>query len=237
MSGRPRSRITRLERRPPQRPARVARARTARPRSPGCRARARARRRSPRRPPPPASRCRAMRGSVGRSPPAPRRRFDLALTWRRRSAHRRAPSVGRHAHAKLLTSIAALALHGRSSPPAEARRSNTASAQSERRRDSPPGDIPDNQAFVRYPAGGDYSVKVPEGWARSAARRRRRPSPTSSTAIRLRGVAGARAADRRREASCRARTVKAFPPSVSRRAPAGHAVRITYLAPRAPQRR
>jgi hypothetical protein len=35
---------------------------------------------------------------------------------------------------------------------------------------SPPGDIPDNQAFVRYtPPGGGYSVKVPEGWARTAA--------------------------------------------------------------------
>jgi hypothetical protein len=32
---------------------------------------------------------------------------------------------------------------------------------------SPPGDIPDNQAFVAYsPAGSDYTVKVPEGWAR-----------------------------------------------------------------------
>jgi len=34
---------------------------------------------------------------------------------------------------------------------------------------SPPGDIPDNQVFVRYrPPGADYSVKVPEGWARSS---------------------------------------------------------------------
>jgi hypothetical protein len=35
---------------------------------------------------------------------------------------------------------------------------------------SPPGDIPDNQAYVAYsPPGADYSVKVPEGWARAAA--------------------------------------------------------------------
>ncbi len=35
---------------------------------------------------------------------------------------------------------------------------------------SPAGDIPDDQAFVAYsPPGADYSVKVPEGWARSAA--------------------------------------------------------------------
>jgi hypothetical protein len=35
---------------------------------------------------------------------------------------------------------------------------------------SPPGDIPDNQAFVRYHApGAPFTVKVPEGWSRSAA--------------------------------------------------------------------
>jgi hypothetical protein len=34
---------------------------------------------------------------------------------------------------------------------------------------SPPGDIPDNQAFVAYsPPGGGYTVKVPEGWARTS---------------------------------------------------------------------
>ena len=33
---------------------------------------------------------------------------------------------------------------------------------------SPAGDIPDNQAFVRYsPPGAGFSVKVPEGWSRS----------------------------------------------------------------------
>lgn len=35
---------------------------------------------------------------------------------------------------------------------------------------NPAGDIPDDQAFVRYSApGGGYSVKVPEGWARTSA--------------------------------------------------------------------
>src|SRR5215470_17775578 len=34
---------------------------------------------------------------------------------------------------------------------------------------SPAGDIPDNQAFVAYaPPGATYSVKVPEGWSRTA---------------------------------------------------------------------
>lgn len=33
---------------------------------------------------------------------------------------------------------------------------------------NPPGDIPDNQAYVAYrPTGAPVSVKVPEGWARS----------------------------------------------------------------------
>ncbi|WP_426571687.1 hypothetical protein [Aquihabitans sp. McL0605] len=31
-----------------------------------------------------------------------------------------------------------------------------------------PGDIPDNQVFVAYtPPGANYSIKVPEGWART----------------------------------------------------------------------
>jgi hypothetical protein len=32
---------------------------------------------------------------------------------------------------------------------------------------NPPGDIPDNQAFVPYAAAGGFSVSVPEGWSRS----------------------------------------------------------------------
>ncbi|MFF3577819.1 hypothetical protein [Streptomyces mirabilis] len=32
---------------------------------------------------------------------------------------------------------------------------------------NPPGDIPDNQAYVAFrPSGGAFTVKVPEGWAR-----------------------------------------------------------------------
>jgi hypothetical protein len=33
---------------------------------------------------------------------------------------------------------------------------------------SPPGDIPDNQAFVVYKSAGAYALKVPEGWARTS---------------------------------------------------------------------
>jgi hypothetical protein len=32
---------------------------------------------------------------------------------------------------------------------------------------NPPGDIPDSQVFVTYSAKSGYSLKVPEGWARS----------------------------------------------------------------------
>ena len=35
---------------------------------------------------------------------------------------------------------------------------------------NPPGDIPDNQAYVAFtPPGGGFSVKIPEGWASSTA--------------------------------------------------------------------
>lgn len=35
---------------------------------------------------------------------------------------------------------------------------------------NPPGDIPDSQVYVAYaPAGGHFTIKVPEGWTRSTA--------------------------------------------------------------------
>lgn len=35
---------------------------------------------------------------------------------------------------------------------------------------NPAGDIPDNQAYVRFaPPGGGFSLKVPEGWSRSSS--------------------------------------------------------------------
>lgn len=34
---------------------------------------------------------------------------------------------------------------------------------------NPPGDIPDNQAFVTFKSPMGFSIKVPEGWARSEA--------------------------------------------------------------------
>jgi len=101
---------------------------------------------------------------------------------------------------------------------------------------SPPGDIPDNQAFVRYtPSGASYSVKVPEGWARSAAggavtftdklNRVRLERASASAAPTLSQV-------RRSELPKLARSVRGFKPgtvTVVKRT-AGPAIRITYLA-------
>src|SRR3954452_15649554 len=101
---------------------------------------------------------------------------------------------------------------------------------------SPPGDIPDNQAYVAYsPPGADYSVKVPEGWSR-------RSSGGAVTftdklnAIRMEeaAVRGAPsvAAAKRAELAALANKVKDFKPgsvSVVKRS-AGRAVRLTYLA-------
>jgi putative hemolysin len=48
--------------------------------------------------------------------------------------------------------------------------STTVAGSSSGAESSPPGDIPDDQAFVAYtPPTGTYTVKVPEGWARTDA--------------------------------------------------------------------
>jgi hypothetical protein len=58
----------------------------------------------------------------------------------------------------LLAVAALLAACGGSSTPAAPAGSDN----------SPPGDIPDNQAFVTFtPPGAKFSVKVPEGWSQS----------------------------------------------------------------------
>jgi len=55
------------------------------------------------------------------------------------------------------------------SPPASTATSSSPAPQSHATENSPPGDIPDNQVFVRYrPPGAAFTVKVPEGWARSS---------------------------------------------------------------------
>jgi hypothetical protein len=101
---------------------------------------------------------------------------------------------------------------------------------------SPAGDIPDNQAYVAYsPPGADYSVKVPEGWARSTA-----GGAVTFTdklnAIRMeegaaKGPASVAAA-KRSQLPALAKQVKGYKAGgvtlVKRRS--GPAVRITYLA-------
>jgi hypothetical protein len=103
---------------------------------------------------------------------------------------------------------------------------------------SPPGDIPDNQAFVAYrPPRGGYSVKVPEGWSRIAS-----GGAVTFTdklnSIRMQSGSGARltAAKARSELPQLAQTVKGFQQprvGVVKRT-AGPAVRITYVADASP---
>jgi hypothetical protein len=101
---------------------------------------------------------------------------------------------------------------------------------------SPAGDIPDNQAFVSYsPPASHYSVKVPEGWARTSANRAVTFSDKLN-AISMQEVAAnapltvARASQT--EVPKLAQTVKGFQAgkvdSVTRQG--GTAVRISYLA-------
>jgi hypothetical protein len=101
---------------------------------------------------------------------------------------------------------------------------------------SPAGDIPDNQAYVAYsPPGAGFSVKVPEGWARTSA------GGVTSFTDKLNTV---RMQTTRAPAALTAAAAKRTAvPTLSRQVPgfknakvstvtrkAGGAVRITYLA-------
>jgi hypothetical protein len=101
---------------------------------------------------------------------------------------------------------------------------------------SPAGDIPDNQAYVAYaPPAGGFTVKVPEGWSRSAAGGAVTFTDKRNT-IRVETKAAqapltARDA-RQTELPKLASSVSGFQPgkvtTVARKA--GTAVRITYMA-------
>src|SRR5436190_2531619 len=101
---------------------------------------------------------------------------------------------------------------------------------------SPPGDIPDNQAFVRFtPPGGGFSVKVPEGWAqRKAGGAVAFTDKLNTIRIESRAASAPLTVQKARggELSSLAHSVKGFKAgkvsTVSRKA--GTAVRITYLA-------
>ncbi|MGI8511053.1 MAG: hypothetical protein ACR2NH_00305 [Solirubrobacteraceae bacterium] len=101
---------------------------------------------------------------------------------------------------------------------------------------SPAGDIPDDQAFVAYsPRGSGFSLRVPEGWSRSAS-----GAAVTFTdklnAIRMETVSAraplTRGEAARSEVPKLSRTVRGFAPltvSTVKRA-AGSAVRVTYMA-------
>jgi hypothetical protein len=101
---------------------------------------------------------------------------------------------------------------------------------------SPPGDIPDNQAFVRFaPAGQGFSVEVPEGWSqRSASGAVTFTDKLNAIRLESRRASSAPtvAAARSRDVRALARSVTGFRldklTEVSRTA--GRAVRIVYLA-------
>lgn len=102
----------------------------------------------------------------------------------------------------------------------------------------PPGDIPDNQAFVTYRAAG-YALKVPEGWRRT----QKKASVTFSDKYNSIQVVASRAATRptvrsatRFELVRLRRRVRGFaqPKVASVRRPAGAVVLITYRATSAP---
>ena len=104
------------------------------------------------------------------------------------------------------------------------------------REQSPPGDIPDNQVFVRFtPHGSNFSVRVPEGWARSSAGGGVSFTDKLNT-IQMQELPASAAltveAAKQNELPKLAQTVRGFRAgtvtTVTR--PAGHAVRITYLA-------
>src|SRR4051812_29442333 len=96
---------------------------------------------------------------------------------------------------------------------------------------SPPGDIPDNQAYVAYsPPGADYSVKVPEGWARTAA------AGAVTFTDKLNAIRMEEHAAKGTSVTALARSGERAKPgkvSIVRRN-SGPAVRIAYLAPGRP---
>jgi hypothetical protein len=124
--------------------------------------------------------------------------------------------------------------------PASASAAAAAPANVTAKETNPSGDIPDNQAYVAYaPPRAGYSVKVPEGWSRTAS-----GGAVTFTdklnAVRLEEVAAPAAPTiagvRRTLLSQLARTERGFRAGtvtmVARHA--GPAVRITYLARSAP---
>lgn len=102
---------------------------------------------------------------------------------------------------------------------------------------NPAGDIPDSQAFVPYsPPGGGYSVKVPEGWARTNGQSGVVSFTDKLNRIQMQAVSAKAALTttgaQHTELPTLAKAVPGFAqPSVSTvKRSAGDAVRITYQA-------
>ena len=99
---------------------------------------------------------------------------------------------------------------------------------------SPPGDIPDNQAFVTY-RGAGFSLKTPEGWVRAGAARSVTFSDKyNAITVQVRALATAPtvASATRSEVPRLASTVNGFARgtvTIVRRA-SGRAILITYRA-------
>jgi hypothetical protein len=101
---------------------------------------------------------------------------------------------------------------------------------------NPPGDIPDNTAFLPYKSkGGRFSIKVPEGWARrsgassvSFSSKLNVISATWKKASRPPSISRAKSQD----TQALKRSVPAFQPSGVNKVslPGGNAVLITYRA-------
>ncbi len=90
----------------------------------------------------------------------------MSQSWRTRTSSR-----GIRGLVGACTVLALLGVAGCGGSPgagASSSNSSTPSATGGIKEYSPPGDIPDDQAFVPYsPPGAQLSMKVPEGWARS----------------------------------------------------------------------
>ncbi|KND23592.1 hypothetical protein [Streptomyces acidiscabies] len=89
------------------------------------------------------------------------------------AAHIRTYAVGALALVAAVTAGCSSSGSGSTTPPPAAPASTSAGGQNNAAptESNPPGDIPDNQAYVPYrPSGGTFTgftVKVPEGWART----------------------------------------------------------------------
>jgi hypothetical protein len=135
----------------------------------------------------------------------------------------------------LVAGAALLALGAAACGSASSPTSSTNAPSPNAKESSPPGDIPDNQAFVRFtPPGGGFTVKVPEGWARRTAGGAV-VFTDKLNAIRIESRSAAAPltvpAARAGELARLARSVKGFEPgkvsTVTRKA--GTALRMTYL--------